>query len=429
MRKILFILFDGLADWPCPELGDLTPLAAADTPHLDRLSALGLNGRIHPVSPGIPVSTDTAHFVYFGYPLERYPGRAIFEAVGKDVEFDDNDVLLSASFAHVEQRGDRLIVIDHNPALADDKLTDEEIRKAAEGISSFEQEGVNLRLVYTGKGYGTVRLSGPVSEKITDSQLFREETAVLQVQPLEGGGESAERSARVVNAYLRYAWKGLEKTGPGPINFLLVKWAGRRVPLDPFPARTGMRAVSISPKLMMKGFMKELGIDFVHRPGQGDDEDFDANMEVALEKLGSYDFVHLFSTPPDIAAHAKDPGAKKKAIERLDRALGAIDEELLATPLTVVVTTDHATPSRGDQLIHTGDPVPILVVGKGLPTDRVSRFDEVDSASGGIGTIYGRELLDLLLNFSGRANNYGMRPFPKDWSYIPTPDQILPFPP
>ncbi len=70
---ILLIIFDGLADRPAPELQGKTPLEAAHTPNLDRLAAEGINGLLHPKSPGYPLGSPLALHLMFGYPEDVSP--------------------------------------------------------------------------------------------------------------------------------------------------------------------------------------------------------------------------------------------------------------------------------------------------------------------------------------------------------------------
>ena len=53
MKKILYIVLDGVGDLPLRELGDKTPLEAALTPNLDRLAQRGITGLVYPVDKGI----------------------------------------------------------------------------------------------------------------------------------------------------------------------------------------------------------------------------------------------------------------------------------------------------------------------------------------------------------------------------------------
>ena len=58
---------------------------AAYTPNLDHLASLGMNGLYHTTMQGVPMSSETAHFIIFGYELKEFPGRGYIEAKGKGI--------------------------------------------------------------------------------------------------------------------------------------------------------------------------------------------------------------------------------------------------------------------------------------------------------------------------------------------------------
>jgi len=60
MKKILYIVLDGLGDRPVRELNNKTPLEAALTPNLDRLTQKGRTGIVYPVAKGIAPESDIA---------------------------------------------------------------------------------------------------------------------------------------------------------------------------------------------------------------------------------------------------------------------------------------------------------------------------------------------------------------------------------
>jgi len=70
-RRLAFVLIDGIGDISIPELGNRTPLEAADTPHLDRIAGAGWNGLLDPVEPGLACGSDTAHLSILGYDPRR----------------------------------------------------------------------------------------------------------------------------------------------------------------------------------------------------------------------------------------------------------------------------------------------------------------------------------------------------------------------
>jgi 2,3-bisphosphoglycerate-independent phosphoglycerate mutase len=61
-------------------------------------------------------------------------------------------------------------------------------------------------------------------------------------------------------------------------------------------------------------------------------------------------------------------------------------------------------------VIHSGDPVPLLVAGPGVRADRVERFGELDCASGILGQLRGPDLMPVLLNAADRPLFLGSRP-------------------
>jgi 2,3-bisphosphoglycerate-independent phosphoglycerate mutase len=140
---------------------------------------------------------------------------------------------------------------------------------------------------------------------------------------------------------------------------------------------------------------------------------------LAQQALGRYDFVHVHTKAPDEAAHTKDPLAKKRVLESLDRGLGQAIAPLLADPeVLIIATADHATPSTGP-LIHSGESVPLTFCGPGVRRDRVQAFDEINAAGGALGPVRGRELMYLILNHLDRAKLQGLMDSPVDRPYWP----------
>ena len=75
--KYIIVLGDGMADEPIAELGDRTPLEAADTPMLDELSKKSEIGLVHTIPEGMKPGSDTANLAVLGYnPRKYYTGRS-----------------------------------------------------------------------------------------------------------------------------------------------------------------------------------------------------------------------------------------------------------------------------------------------------------------------------------------------------------------
>ncbi|MFN3621301.1 MAG: phosphoglycerate mutase, partial [Nitrososphaerales archaeon] len=103
MKRLLYILLDGVGDRPNPELNYTTPLEAALTPNLDALARQGVKGLVYPVGKGVSPESDIAVFSMLGYDVHtEYPGRGVIEAVGLDLEFKSGDLAVRANFATID---------------------------------------------------------------------------------------------------------------------------------------------------------------------------------------------------------------------------------------------------------------------------------------------------------------------------------------
>jgi 2,3-bisphosphoglycerate-independent phosphoglycerate mutase len=176
---------------------------------------------------------------------------------------------------------------------------------------------------------------------------------------------------------------------------------------------------------MYAGLAREIGLDFVPVTDSGDPgTDIRARIKAALGDA-VHDFIHVHTKVPDEAAHRGDPRLKQEAISALDVGLKDLVEVLEAgTDLVVAVTADHSTPSVSP-LIHSGEPVPLLMAGTHLRRDRVEQFDEVSAAAGCLGLIRGRELMLMLLNYADRSMLTGHRLGKEETPYFP--NQYEPF--
>ena len=120
-------------------------------------------------------------------------------------------------------------------------------------------------------------------------------------------------------------------------------------------------------------------------------------------------FVYVHDKRADEAGHTKEPRRKREAIEELDAELSALPTDRAI----VCVTGDHATPASPD-VIHSGDPVPLLVAGPGVRADAVTSFGELACLAGILGQLRGPDMMPVLLNAADRPLFLGSRPTPVD---------------
>src|ERR671927_52421 len=104
MYPIVVVLLDGLADRAHDALGGKTGVEAARTPNLDALCAAGSCGLLYAIGPGRAPSSEVAHWSMLGYRPDEFPGRAVFEALGRGLELEPR-VAADAPAARGRSRG------------------------------------------------------------------------------------------------------------------------------------------------------------------------------------------------------------------------------------------------------------------------------------------------------------------------------------
>jgi 2,3-bisphosphoglycerate-independent phosphoglycerate mutase len=426
-RKCIMILLDGVGDRSYPELGHRTPLQAAETPALDRFARNGASGLYHAASPGQALPSENAHFAMFGYDMDGFPGRGALEALGAGIPLEAGQVAVLAHFVAVDRLADgTLLLKDGHP-----KVGGGEVQALLQAVGRFSTDGVDVCFHHVRGHHGILTLTGEVAPFITDSDPMTRERALAAVKPwaAHAGDPAAQNAARVLGAYLEWVYlqarrhpvnAARRKEGRPPLNGLVTQRAGRLKQVTPFSQAYGLRGLSIASGIVYHGLAAYLGMDAqpvedTDRPG----EDLARRLKTAMALLPDYDFIHVHTKAPDEAAHAKDPEAKRRVIEALDRGIGTVLDELTAEPeLLVVVAADHSTPSSGP-LVHSGEPVPILFHGPGIRRDRVESYDEICAAGGALGFVRGTELMYLILNHLDRAKLQGIMDTPEDQPYWP----------
>jgi 2,3-bisphosphoglycerate-independent phosphoglycerate mutase len=272
----------------------------------------------------------------------------------------------------------------------------------------MELEGLTFSLAHVWRGESILRISGGADERVTDSDaFFRAWQPMLRPQPLV---PEAERTARACEEWTREVMRRLEGER---FNVITLKWFGRPRRVPSFLERHGVTGAFAADSAFLRGLGRALGLEPVDAPETDDAvADLRARIELARARLDAGDtFVFCHQKTTDAAGHTKDPRIKQQTIERLDAALGGL-RPLVARAI-VCVTGDHATPASPN-VIHSGDPVPLLVAGPGVRADRVDRFGELDCAEGILGHLCGPDLMPVLLNAADRPLFLGSRPTPFD---------------
>jgi len=418
-------MLDGVGDRAHKVLGNKTPLQKARTPALDALARLGSCGLYHATQVGQNLPSETAHLVIFGYGIDEFPGRGPLEALGAGIEFGPGEVAILAHLACVEEKDGTLVLRNGEPA-----LTDGEADELFGIVSRYEKKGISLRAHRYKGAYGIIILSENASPFITDSDSVARGLPLQKIVPWEEAeaDEEAVETSCFMNSYTLWAHHVLNgyainsarrEQGLNAINAIVTQRAGRLKKVPAMHDRYGLRSLSISSASIYRGIAGYIGMDSIVLPSRPPEQDFTGKISLALEKFRDYDFIHVHSKEPDEASHRKDPVLKMKAIEALDRGIGAHLKGLLAREdLLVVVMGDHSTPSSGP-LVHSGEPVPVIFCGRGTRRDRVRRYDEIRAATGALGTLRGRELILSILNIMDRSKLAGLRDCAADQPFWP----------
>jgi 2,3-bisphosphoglycerate-independent phosphoglycerate mutase len=400
VHPIVVLLLDGLGDRTHEQLGGRTANEAAATPNLDALAAGGSAGLLYAIGPGRAPSSEVAHWSMLGYLPEEFPNRAVLEALGAGQEVAAEDVLAFAALRPAERRDGELWLTGRPGYGADE----DEARALVERCADIEVDGFRFTLTHVRRGEAILRVAGGADERVTDSDaFFRDRYPVLRPQPAHS---EAERTARAAERWTRIV---IDRLAGERFNVITLKWWGRRREAPTFLERHGVTGTFIADSRFMHGLAQAVGLRPIDAPETDDPAaDLRRRVELVKERLDAGDtFVFSHQKATDAAGHTKDPSIKQRTIELLDAEL----EGLPTNRAIVCVTGDHATPAYPD-VIHSGDPVPLIVAGPGVRADGVESFGELDCSRGILGQLRGPDLMPLLLNAADRPLFLGSRPTP-----------------
>jgi 2,3-bisphosphoglycerate-independent phosphoglycerate mutase len=390
---IVLFLLDGLADRAHEALGGRSGVEAAATPNLDRLCAQGSCGVLTAVGPGRAPSSEVAHWSMLGYRPDEFPGRAVFEALGRGQDVDPAHVFAYAALRPAERRPDGWWLTGRPDPVRDAEETERLVGLCEE----ITVDGLRFSLTHVWRGEAVLRIEGGADERVTDTDsFFRAWYPVLRPQPVV---PEAERTARACEEWTREVMRRLDGER---FNVITLKWFGRPHAVPSFLERHGLAGTFAAESAFLRGLGRCVGLSPVES----------AHIDVRLvhERLDAGDtFVYVHDKRVDEAGHTKDPVRKREAVELLDGAFA----ELPTDRAIVCVTGDHATPASPN-VIHSGDPVPFVVAGPGVRADRVSELGEAACAEGILGHLRGPDMMPVLLNAADRPLFLGSRPTPFD---------------
>jgi 2,3-bisphosphoglycerate-independent phosphoglycerate mutase len=423
MKKILFVVLDGLGDEPHPDLGGRTPLEAAETPVMDRLVRAGKAGLMYPVGEPIAPESDIAVISILGYhAMDYYTGRGPLEALAVGIEMEDGDLVYRANFATagegpeiVDRRVGRGLSSEEAATLA--REINEKVELTSHPATFHFESTVGHRGILQFRSKEG-RLSGHVGN--TDPAYRKEgvlgvakaefENVLVTCAPEEGFEDDpgARIGADLTNEFIEKSRRVMEaspvnrrrrEAGQLVANLILTRDAGDRLPAFPkIEERFGIRFGCFVEMPVERGIALLTGMDVIElKDLKGEPRaDYPEIARLVGEKIGDYDGLYVHLKGPDIPAHDGKPREKLQMIEAADSAFFApLLETIDIGDVVLAITADHSTSCV--LKAHSSHPVPLAIVGGSVGVDGVGAYSEAACAEGALGTIAGEELMPRLV--------------------------------
>ncbi len=421
--KLVFVVIDGMGDLPVEELGNMTPLEAAETPNMDFLAKNGKTGIMYTVKKGFAPESDVAVVSILGYdPFKYGSSRGLLEAVGAGLTVKNGDLALRCNFASLGQ-GKK--IIDRR---AGRNLSKEEADELSEAVNEevqlesypadFEfKNTVGHRAVLVIRSErnsltGNITNTDPAYSRIRGLGVAKadSEMIVKDCEPMDGTYE-AKISAKLVNEFFEKSHKILDKhevnqrrvaDGKLKANVILTRDAGHLLPnFFNICQKYKVSFVSLTDMPVERGISKLAGMDMVTLPPPSNSlgDDCELRAKRLIDLLPSYDCFYIHIKGPDEPGHDGKCRFKADLIATIDEHfIGSILQKVNLDEFIFCVTADHSTPCI--LKAHSDDPVPLLICGNKIEGDNVRNFSEKDCRKGDLGVLErGIGLMPKLMRF------------------------------
>ncbi|MCI9272891.1 MAG: cofactor-independent phosphoglycerate mutase [Clostridiales bacterium] len=400
--KYVVLLCDGMADYPIQELGDKTPMAAADKPAMNALAAKSEVGLVKTVPDGIAPGSDVANLSVMGYdPAVYYTGRSPLEAASIGIDLKDDDVTLRCNLVTLseEEPYEAKTMVDY---CADDISTEE-----ARILITFIQEklGSECFSFYPGVSYRHCLVWNHGNPKPGILTPPHDITGKKVAGHLPEGPNASVLLEMMKKSYvlLKNHPVNLQRIqrGKRPANSIWLWGEGMRPRLTGFQEKFGVKGSVVSAVDLIKGIglcAKMHSCDVEGATGYLD-TNFEGKRDAALEELkNGQDFVYIHVEAPDECGHRNELQNKVKSIEEIDRRILAplLKELASLDDFSVMILPDHPTPIS--TRTHASDPVPYLIYRSNQEMQSgVHCFEEKSAAATGNLILQGHTLIERFL--------------------------------
>jgi 2,3-bisphosphoglycerate-independent phosphoglycerate mutase len=395
--KVIILLGDGMSDELYSELGNKSPLQAAQTPNMDFMARHGLVGLAHTVPNGLPPGSDVANLSVFGYdPRNCYTGRSPLEAVSMGVTLGPDDVAFRMNLVTLKPHGSSIYMQDFSAGHISTAEAHELVDTLQKELGSADIEfhaGVGYRHLMVWRG-GKDGMKGTPPHDITNK-------SILDFLPKGDGADTLNNIMNHAQMVLHNHPVNVRRKEEGhlPANSIWLWGHGKTPKIAPFREKFGMSGAVISAVDLIKGIGICAGLDIINVEGATGyiDTNYLGKAQAALTALEDHDFVYVHVEAPDEASHGGNMQHKLQAIEDFDRqVVGTVLEGVKKFgDYAILCTPDHPTPVK--LMTHTSDPVPFIIYrgGEG-PGNGASSYDETQGASTGL-VLEGHHLMKELL--------------------------------
>ena len=332
--KGLILIMDGMGDRPIKELGNKTPLEAANTPNMDKMAEEGITGIMDSIAPGIIPGSDTAHLSILGYnPYEVYTGRGPFEANGVGVDVLPGDIAFRCNFSTVDED---LIVTDRRAGRIKEgtkeivDVLNTMVLEDYPDVKIIFKESTGHRAVLVLRGEG---LSG----KVSDADPKVEGNKPKEVKALDDSPEAA-KTADILNKLVVKTYEMVKnhpvnlkriEDGLPPANIVIPRGAGEVPVVDSLNDKYEVNSACIAETGLIMGIGRFAGMDIIEMEDVtgGIDTNLDNIRDTIIDQVknSDHDFFLINIDGADEAGHDGQTKEKKEFIEKVDEVVMSVD--------------------------------------------------------------------------------------------------------
>ncbi|HMB30582.1 MAG TPA: cofactor-independent phosphoglycerate mutase [Desulfohalobiaceae bacterium] len=399
-QKLLFLIADGMGDYPISEIKGKTPLEMAHTPNIDSITQSSILGQCVTVPESLPPGSDIANMALLGYnPLEYHTGRGPIEASAQQLDLDPSDLIYRLNLCTISELSAQGIMLDYCAG----HIATEEARKLIDLLKS--QLGNGVFEFITGLQYRHLLVQKNGQHGL-EAKLNISPPHDLTNQSLASDLETFAQSDSLKNLIYR-ASELLQDNYPHAKANAIWPWGqGSSLALPNFQETFGYKGAVISAVDLIKGLGRSAGLEVYDIPGATGllDTNYQGKVEAAQEFLEQGQFLFLHVEGPDECGHAGNLVDKIEAIQRFDHLIvGPLLKTIKNHRAACLIACDHLTPII--KKTHTSEPVPFLFYNPRSPLNHPqSLFCERTAAVTGLTVEKGYNLLPWVLSQLGEKH-------------------------